>query len=193
MSFIHQILFFDKDASKINIYKKILTSTKISNKLFFINDDFENLIKNNRVHIAISPANSYLSMTGGIDMAYAKLFPGIEDKLRSKLITKKYDTSTINYKGTNYILPIGKTILAETGDKRCYFIMASPTMVTPKNIIGTNNVYHCMKAILKKISIIDTQITIACPCLGTGIGNLAAEKSAAQIKKAIDEFISGKI
>lgn len=129
-------------------------------------------------------------MTGGIDKTYANLFLGIENSLRNKMIQKKYAKSMIEYKGTNYILPIGKTIISSTGDKRCYFIMASPTMTTPKDICGSKNVYLSMKAIIKKLILINEPVIIACPCLGTGIGNLSAIESAEQIKKAINELLN---
>jgi len=187
MTLIHQIIFFDINKDYIEIYKKILSNINIPN-LQFKHINFKDLITTQKIQIAISPANSYLSMTGGIDKLYVDLFPNIEDILRKKMIEKKYAKSTIVYKNSNYILPIGKSILGYTNDKICSFIMASTTMIMPKDITGTNNIYLCMKAILKKIIRINIPIIIACPCLGTGIGNLPAEESAKQIKKAFLEI-----
>ncbi|XWV26951.1 macro domain containing protein [Tupanvirus soda lake] len=189
MSFIHNITFFDSDLENIETYKKILNDTIINNNLSFENSNFEDMLGRTKMHIAISPANSRLSMTGGIDKLYSDLFPNVENSLRNKMIEKKYATSDIEYKGTNYILPIGKIVIAETGDKRCYFIMASPTMDMPRDISGSNNVYLCMKSVLKKLLLIKEPIIVACPCLGTGIGNMSAEESAQQIKKAIEDVI----
>ncbi|XWV25613.1 macro domain containing protein [Tupanvirus deep ocean] len=189
MLFIHHIIFFDSDSEIIDTYKNILINTIIDGNLSFENGDFENMLGKKKIHIAISPANSRLSMTGGIDKTYADLFPNIENSLRNKMIEKKYATSDIEYKGTNYILPLGKVVIAETGNKYCHFIMASPTMDMPRDISGSDNVYLCMKTIIKKLCLIKEPIIVACPCLGTGIGNMTAEQSAQQIKKAIKDVI----
>lgn len=179
MKFIHQIIFFDIDKNNIKTYQKILQPISINFQ--FWNIDFVNLIDCTKIDIVISPSNSFLSMSGGIDKTYADLFPGIEEKLRNKLINKKYEKSQIKYKGTKYILPIVKILIAKTNNSRCQFIMSSPTMIMPRDISKTNNVYECMKAILKKLISIDVPIIIACPCLGTGIGNMNPEESARQI------------
>ena len=184
MVFIHQLLFFDENKEHIETYRKILGNI-LEKNLIFECIKFEDLIASQKIQIVVSPANSYLSMTGGIDKVYTDMFPGIEDKLRAKTVEKAYAKSGVVYKGTNFILPVGKAIICETGNSKCHFVMASPTMTTPKDINGTNNVYLCMKAILKKLSLINVCITIACPCLGTGIGNLSAKESAKQIKKAL--------
>jgi O-acetyl-ADP-ribose deacetylase (regulator of RNase III) len=182
---IHEIIFFDINESNIKEYSKILLSySNIKCKHI----DFKDLIDSENISIIISPSNSYLSMTGGIDKVYADYFIGIEDTLRKKMISKKYATSSVKYKNTNYILPIGKTIIVETGNNKCPFLMSSPTMVTPKDINGTDNVYKCMTAIIQKIKLINIPIKIACPCLGTGVGNMSAKESALQIKQALNEI-----
>lgn len=189
MLFLHEIIFFDTDVSKINAYEQILSNNPLSKNISFMVCDFENLIHQIKIDIAISPANSYLSMTGGIDKVYNELFPGIENKLRSKMMSKKYEKSHTQYKGTKYILPIGKTIIEDTENNNCRFIMASPTMKTPKDITGTNNVYCCMMAILKKLSKLNFSIVIACPCLGTGIGNLSPVEPPVFVPNIIGNFV----
>lgn len=186
MTIIHQIIFFDNNKNNIETYKKKLSDIP---NLSFVYADFEDLINENNIHITISPANSYLSMTGGIDKTYSKLFPGIESSLRKQMIIKKYEKGNIRYFSTKYILPIGKAIIAPTNNSKCPFIMASPTMKTPKDINETDNVYRCMCAILEKINKINLPITIACPCLGTGIGNLSAIESADQIRRTFAKYI----
>lgn len=187
MVLVHKIIFFDHDWDNIKTYWKNLADLPIN--LIFRHGSFEKIINKEKMQIVVAPTNSYVSMTGGIDKIYTKIFKNIETKLRKKISEKKYQISGISYKGTHYTLPIGKTIICETGNDKCFFIMASPTMVMPKDINGTNNIYLCMKAILKKISKINTPIIIACPCLGTGIGNVPAEESALQIRKALLEII----
>lgn len=183
MVFIHKIIFFDDNKVNIETYHKKLSGLPLN--LEFMHTLFEDLIDMHSIHIVISPTNSFLSMTGGIDKTFIKLFPNIEDKLRTKMISKAYAKSTIEYRGTKYILPMGKSILAETGNPKCHFILASPTMTMPKDINNTKNIYMCMKTIFKKLKLIKVPIIIACPCLGTGIGNLSPNDSASQIKQAI--------
>lgn len=191
MVFIHKIIFFDKDKKNIRSYWKELSGLPFD--LSFRHDTFENLIGKEKMHIAVAPTNSYLGMSGGIDKIYTKLFKDIEGKLRNKIIEKKYAIGGISYNGTNYILPLGRAIICETGHTKCHYVLASPTMLTPRDINGSDNVYVCMKAVLKKINKIKTPIIILCPCLGTGIGNIPAETSAKQIKDALLEFFNVKL
>ena len=186
---MHTIIFFDNNKEHINIYQKILSNIDSKYNLLFINCEFEDLLNSGILHIAVSPANSYLSMTGGIDRTFAECFPGIENNLRKICIQKKYAVSDTTYKGTKYIVPVGKCVIAKTMDNRCPFILAAPTMKMPKNISGTNNIYEAMKAILTKINLITSRIVIGCCCLGTGIGNMSAEHSAQQIRQAFMDFI----
>ncbi|QGR53682.1 macro domain-containing protein [Moumouvirus maliensis] len=183
----HTIIFFDLNQNKIKEYQSVLSNIKCNINLIFIHSDFEKLLEKNLFHAIVSPANSFLSMTGGIDSVYAECFPGVEDKLRKVSNEKKYAISDIEYKSTHYIVPVGKCIVSETGNKKCPYIIAAPTMKTPKDINYTNNIYLAMCSILNKIKTLDDAIIIGCPCLGTGIGGLSAKKSALQVKKALLE------
>lgn len=181
------IIFFDTNKDKINSYREILAKIKCNTNIMFKHCDFEELLENNILHAVVSPSNSQLSMTGGIDKTYADCFPNIEHKLRKICIKKKYDQSDIEYHGTNYIVPVGKCIVATTNNDNCPYIMAAPTMLTPQDINSTNNVYQAMRAILKKASGLNRSIIIGCPCLGTGIGGMDANISAKQVKRALLE------
>nr|AEX63171.1 macrodomain-containing protein [Moumouvirus Monve] len=183
----HTIIFFDSNKKNIKEYQNILSNIKCNINLLFIHSDFEKILAKNLLHATVSPANSYLSMTGGIDNIYTKCFPNIEDKLRKISNKKKYAISDIEYKKTHYIVPVGKCIVSQTDNRKCPYIIAAPTMKTPKDINNTNNVYLAMCAILNKIKMLDKAIIIGCPCLGTGIGNLCPKESAIQIKKALLE------
>lgn len=143
--------------------------------MFFKCIDFEKLYEQKILQIIVSPSNSHLCFNGGIDLVYSKIFPGIEEKLVSKANNIKYEKCTIPYKNVKYIVPVGKTIICETNDSNCPFILAAPTMRLPRDINGTDNIYKCMFAILEKISEINNPMIIGCPCLGTGIGNVSAE------------------
>ncbi|BCS82797.1 macro domain-containing protein [Cotonvirus japonicus] len=181
----HTIIFFDQNSSKIDDYKKILATIKYNINLVFIHSDFDELMKSISLDAIVSPANSRLCMDGGIDLDYANYFPGIEDKLRQVCIKKKYATSEFIYKGTNFIVPIGKCIATTTDNPNCKYVLAAPTMITPKDIRGTNNVYLAMRAIIRKINCFENSAIIACPCLGTGIGAMSGIESAQQIRQAL--------
>ncbi|AZL89761.1 macro domain containing protein [Megavirus baoshan] len=181
------IIFFDTNKDKINSYREILAKIKCNTNIMFKHCDFEELLENNILHAVVSPSNSQLSMTGGIDKTYADCFPNIEHKLRKICRKKKYEQCDIKSSGTNYIVPVGKCIVAATNNDNCPYIMAAPTMLTPQDINSTNNVYQAMRAILKKASGLNRSIIIGCPCLGTGIGNMDANISAKQVKRALLE------
>ena len=60
-------------------------------------------------------------------------------------------------------------------------------MKHPKDITSTNNIFLAFNAILiclESLSCHKQNLIIACPCLGTGIGNIKPETSAKQILHA---------
>lgn len=143
-------------------------------------------------NIYVSPANSYGFMDGGIDDLYTEMFSNIQDKVMQK-IGESMITCKLHSFSDMPALPIGSAVMVNIdGTKQNRrFLIAAPTMVTPGQIIGTRNVYYAFLAILNLLDKTDgTDITVAIPGMGTGIGKLTANESAEQIAEACLTFLS---
>jgi O-acetyl-ADP-ribose deacetylase (regulator of RNase III) len=170
------IVFFDQNEQIIKQYENILKD--ISSDIVFINatlDEIVNKYYKTNPFILVSPANSYGDMNGGIDKSIIDKFPLVKQRVLNMVKKSPYvDSSFRPY------VPVGVANFVELDDKHNILIMA-PTMLTPRNIVGTNNVYLAFSAIYKDIKMLDNSVIVACPCLGTGIGGLTGEESAKQI------------
>ncbi len=171
-------VFFDQTKEKIDGYQKYLSSYP---NMIFIHgtlDDILNTYYNKSTpFVLVSPANSYGNMRGGIDLCIIRKFPECEKKVLDEVKKSPYIDST-----SRNIIPVGKCRCVELDNKQNVLIIA-PTMETPKNIQGTENVYAAFKAIYKVTKQLSKNTIVACPCLGTGIGGMSGEDSALQILK----------
>lgn len=174
------IIFFDQNNDKINQYNKILKFA-IPN-LKFLHATLDNIIDEyyeTNPFILVSPANSYGNMNGGIDKYIIDKFPLVNKRVQSLIKKSPYvDSSERSF------IPVGKMDFVELDDKKNILIVA-PTMLTPRNIVGTNNIYLAFSAIYKNIKDLDDNVIVAIPCLGTGIGGLSGEESAKQILRVL--------
>lgn len=178
-----KFVFFDRNKKNIEEYKNILSNTpsklsKLSFNFIFIHGTLDDIL--DRYYedfplVLVSPANSYCNMKGGIDYSIIKKFPKCEKRVLEKLSQSKYKDST-----GRKILPVGKSFCVELDDKQ-NALLVSPTMETPRNIVGTNNIYLSFSVIWKTVENLGPNTIIACPCLGTGIGEMTARDSAIQI------------
>lgn len=183
-----QFIFFDRDLNKIQKYTNVLRNIPGTN---FIHDDLENLLnKNSLINCIVSPANSYGFMNGGIDRDINTIMDNIEVDVKQRIEeVGNYDRSGRKF------LPIGKCEVIQKNNK---ILFVAPTMVMPGYLINENekNIFHAFYAILQKANNIVKQhninLVIACPCLGTGVGNMDPTKSAIQVKQAIETYYSKK-
>ena len=135
----------------------------------------------------VSPANSFGHMDGGIDRAYRNFFGlGIQNRVQSSI--------KINSDGE---LPVGKALIIPTSNIKIPMLIVAPTMKTPKDIRGTDNVYHAMRAVVEKTLLYNQYQAehdekgirdILVPSLGTGYGMMNPFDSAEQMRKAIDDI-----
>ena len=127
-------------------------------------------------NVLVSPANSFGFMEGGIDGAYSMYFDyTIEQKVQS-------------YIGEFFSgeLPIGCTVMVETGDEQFKYLLAAPTMRLPTNIaIDQLNIYIASKAIFNREFADD--MVIAIPGLGTGVGGVNERVCAYQMRQAYED------
>lgn len=183
-----KLIFFDYNKHIVTEMANILKD--ISQSRFIVSDVETLLSKDLKIDVIISPANSFASMGGGIDRVLRNMFSGVETKIQDEIKKKKLGISS---RGDPF-LPVGDCIIVPTGNDKCKYMASAPTMYLPRNIVGTDNVYKAFLAVLNKVGSIplQTDITIACCGLGTGIGGLSGTECATQIKKAYNEYYNKK-
>ncbi len=143
----------------------------------------------------VSPANSFGFMDGGLDARYLDYFPGdIQMRVRRQI----YD----HHAGE---LLVGAADIVETGDAHIPFLIVAPTMRVPMVLKDSINPYLAACAIFLLVRygvfksdpfegqrVADVIQVIAIPGLGTGVGRIAADICARQVRAAIDDIILGK-
>lgn len=140
-----------------------------------------------KVEAAVSPANCFGFMDGGIDRVYSTRFGRqLQDRLRDR-IQREWDGE----------LPIGLAVLVETGDTDIPYLISAPTMRAPVSIAGTLHPYLAFRAVLRVVQRHNEQKpggikAVACPGLGTGTGAIPPALCARQMREAYDEVIGGK-
>jgi O-acetyl-ADP-ribose deacetylase (regulator of RNase III) len=176
-----KFVFFDINENKIESYKKLLG--KFKNTSFF-HGSLDKVIEKYDVSVLVFPANSFGIMTGGIDRDIASKYPDVV-----KNVLDKVNQSTYRDSGGRHYIPVGiceAVLLKNTDANKCLLI--APTMFLPQNIVSTKNVAIAFRAILGKVKVLGNHIIVACPCLGTGVGGMSGEESAAQIAYCLEHF-----
>jgi len=95
-----------------------------------------------------------------------------------------------NYAGEQ---PVGTSFIIETGNAKHKYLAHTPTMRTPQNINGTENVYYAMKALLLEIKKHDEIKSVLCSGLGTLAGRVPPEKAVKQMYLAYEDVILNPI
>ncbi len=125
----------------------------------------------------VTPGNSYGIMDAGLDSLIVKYFgKKIEEKIQNK-IKKEY----------NGLLLVGQSIMIETGNENIPYVIYTPTMISPRKIHDTINVYLSMRGILTLIKSLDNELIISIPALGTGYGGLDPTLCAKQMRFAYED------
>ncbi len=128
----------------------------------------------------VSPANSFGIMDGGVDLALrAELGFSTQDRLQAAIVERHHGE-----------LPVGCAEIVATDDPRWRFLIAAPTMRVPEHVAFTLNAYLAFRAILvavenhnKKAGAREIDSVVCCG-LGTGIGRMAADRCAKQMRAA---------
>lgn len=134
----------------------------------------------------VSPANSFGYMDGGIDLVYSRFFGWeLESRLKAHLLEHHFGE-----------LPVGQAVVVPTGHAAIPFLVSAPTMRVPASISRTLNVYLAFRAalmaVMKHNEGASTPIgSLLVPGLGTGVGEVPAERAARQMKQAYNAIIRG--
>jgi len=129
-------------------------------------------------HCVVSPANSYGFMDGGIDAAYLGFFGTRIQQVVQDAIARRPEG----------FLPVGGSLVVNTGHERIPFLVVAPTMAIPEQV-ESSHCYRAMRAILR---IAQTTPEVArdiyCPGLATGIGAVPPTEAAAKMAEAYRDW-----
>lgn len=162
----------------------------------------------------VTAGNSFGLMDGGVDLAVAMAFPGVERAVQNRIGDR--------WRGE---LPVGAAItvaIEHHGDSRYRNVVYAPTMRVPADIRGTDNVYRAMWAALVETAWVNRATrsqaevwdeatrahiighsldrmppnpfrieTLAVPGLGTHTGRMSAPEAARQMSLAWRNFQAG--
>jgi O-acetyl-ADP-ribose deacetylase (regulator of RNase III) len=146
-----------------------------------VNDYFEWLPE---FDCLVSPANSFGMMDGGIDAAITRFFGlDLERRVQQRILD--------DYLGEQ---PVGSSFVIPTGHPAHPFLAHTPTMRVPMTIKGTDVPYTAMWAMLLAVRQHNRSAhrpirSIACPGLGTGIGQVPYGEAARLMAVAYDHFL----
>jgi O-acetyl-ADP-ribose deacetylase (regulator of RNase III) len=132
----------------------------------------------------VSAANSFGLMDGGVDAAITRFFgEALMYRVQQRIVEE--------YLGEQ---PVGTSLIVETGHRKHPFLAHTPTMRVPMPVSNTDNVYLAMWAMLLAIRrhnvLSDQPISVvACPGLGTGVGQMPPEEAARQMALAYRHFL----
>jgi O-acetyl-ADP-ribose deacetylase (regulator of RNase III) len=133
----------------------------------------------------VSAANSFGLMDGGVDGAIIDYFgSALQDRVQQRVLR--------DYLGEQ---PVGTSMIVETNHPEHPFIAHTPTMRVPMSIVGTDQVYLAMWAMLlavrqHNLNAAQPIRVIACPGLGTATGQVPSHQAAGQMALAYDHFLN---
>lgn len=142
------------------------------------------------VDAAVSPANSFGLMRGGIDAVYSTAWPAIEQRVRSAVLA---------FHGGE--LPVGEAVVVSTGAVRPSWLISAPTMREPSTTLPVDTVhpYLAARAVFRMWQggrvedgrpVRRVVTSIGMPGLGTGVGGVSPEVCARQVAAAWDEMFA---
>jgi O-acetyl-ADP-ribose deacetylase (regulator of RNase III) len=126
----------------------------------------------------VSPANAYGFMDGGIDTAYLKFFGAAVEGRVQDAISRRPEG----------FLPIGASLVIQTGNERIPYLIVAPTMLAPEPI-DSKNCYRAMRAVLRIAAQKDDVGRIVyCPGMGTGVGQVHPAEAAREMVQAYSDW-----
>lgn len=134
----------------------------------------------------VSPANSFGDMSGGLDQHIDNFYRGGAQRAAMNHIAERFHGE----------LPVGVATILAMDSRRFPFLILSPTMRVPSRVSGTINAYLSMRAMLVSVvehNKLQAQIiqSVAVPGLCTGVGGMAADEAALQMRAAYDMIVAG--
>lgn len=167
-----EIYLIEKDFKKFKYLQLYFETENVE----LINDDFENFIRENRVQCVVSPANSFGLMDGGYDFALTKWYGNqLQERVQEYIIKKFYGEQ-----------PVGTSFIIET-NKDNQFLIHTPTMRTPEEIVDARIIYQCMRTTLIEAKKNNIQ-SILIPMFGGNCGNVKPQIVSKMMWKAYTQI-----
>lgn len=148
----------------------------------------------------VSPANSLGFMDGGIDKSLRDMFPGCEKRLKAAIKSLGHKTALGRHYlrvGSAYWQPVGPCLPRTEGAGPNTMLISAPTMFLPHDVSATQNAYWAMIAVLVAAADMPAPFTapwrLVVPTLCCGWGRMSAADSAAQMRRAWDDFVAGRL
>lgn len=153
-----KIYLIERDNTKFEYLKLYFNTYAPEVKL--INDEFKNFISKNKIQCVVSPANSFGLMDGSYDLELTKWYGNqLQERVQEYIIRNYYGEQPV---GTSFIIEAGK-------DNQ--FLIHTPTMRTPEEIVDARIIYQCMRTTL--ICAKQNNIkSILIPMFGGHVGNV---------------------
>lgn len=121
----------------------------------------------------VNPANSLLTMGGGVALAL-KTAGG--EEVEEEALKKAP-------------IPVGKAVATAAGKLKAKYIIHSPTMPEPAARTDVSSVNKATKAALALARLLGLR-SLVFPGMGTGVGRVPYEKAASAMVKALKEHIN---
>jgi O-acetyl-ADP-ribose deacetylase (regulator of RNase III) len=128
----------------------------------------------------VSPANSFGFMDGGIDLAYARRWPGLEAAVRSHIRTRTVFEELLVGQAAAVGIP-GALEPTEV-------LIVAPTMRVPKKIADPADVYLATRAAVRCAHVLNLD-SLAMPGMGTGCGVVPPAVAAQAMMRGIRHAI----
>lgn len=168
-----EIYIIEKDSRK---FKYLRAYFEMEKNVKLINEDFKVFMKDNWVQCVVSPANSFGLMDGSYDLAITNWYGNqLQERVQEYIIK--------NYLGEQ---PVGTSFIIET-KKDNQFLIHTPTMRTPEEIVDPRIIYQCMRTTLivaKKNNI----KSILIPMFGAHVGKVKPQIVAKMMWKAYTQI-----
>jgi O-acetyl-ADP-ribose deacetylase (regulator of RNase III) len=130
----------------------------------------------------VSPANSFGIMDGGLDGKIRDYFGvEIENKVRNKINSEYFGE-----------LPVGNAIITITEHRTYKYLITSPTMRVPENVMNSFNAFLSMRAILINCILNSDIRTVSIPGLCALSGSMPFIIVARQMRVAYDKIVLNK-
>ena len=130
----------------------------------------------------VSPANSFGFMDGGIDLIYSRFFGWHVQERLQELIRAKHHGELL----------VGAAEIVATDHPRIPWLIAAPTMRVPMILSESVHPYLAARAVFLLARQRPEIRTVAMPGLGTGVGQVAPETCARQVRAAIEDVVLGR-
>ena len=141
-----------------------------------INEDFKSFMRKNKVQCVVSPANSFGLMDGSYDLAITNWYGNqLQERVQEYIIKNFYGEQ-----------PVGTSFIIEAGKDNQYLIH-TPTMRTPEEIVDARIIYQCMRTTLI-VAKQNNIKSILIPMFGAHVGKVKPQVVSKMMWKAYKQI-----